>query len=82
MSYHKQKWIQAGSESLFRATGGLAYIRQVTILLPNTWSELPSEFLVRDISVEVKSSKSICLVPDLSSKLPNHYFPHIDVYFM
>ncbi len=34
-----QDWLSAGSATLFSSTGGLAYLAEATILLPESWEE-------------------------------------------
>ncbi len=35
-----QDWLSAGSATLFSSTGGLAYLAEATILLPESWEEV------------------------------------------
>ena len=47
-----QELIKAGSKTLFTATRGLAYIHNVKILLPDSWSDVEAE-PVSGLSYEV-----------------------------
>ena len=47
-----QSWVIQGSEKLWLSTGRLAYISQVTILLPQAWTNIQAESS-GDIAYEV-----------------------------
>ena len=58
-----QEFISAGSEELFYATHGLAYIDSVIILLPSTWidsydASLTSEYFYEDGDIRFSTISS------------------------
>ena len=59
-----QDLISAGSEELFYATHGLAYIDSVNILLPSTWidsydASLTSEYFYEDGDIRFSTISSL-----------------------
>ena len=49
-----QTWISEGSQLLFTATEKLAYIEQVSILLPSTWTSFGAAVLTDDYAYSVR----------------------------
>ena len=47
-------WIGSGSQRLYAATGGLAYVADVKILIPESWTEVEGAVTSTDVAFEVR----------------------------
>ncbi len=53
-------WITSGSQKLYKATKRLAYVADVKILIPESWSDVPDTETSTDVAFEVLLRIQVC----------------------